>query len=30
MMATVIGIDPAKNVFQLHGGNEHGRVVLKT
>ncbi|VWC59709.1 hypothetical protein BCO18175_00835 [Burkholderia contaminans] len=30
MMAAVIGIDPAKNVFQVNGGNEHGRVVLKT
>ncbi|KVU25761.1 MULTISPECIES: IS110 family transposase [Burkholderia cepacia complex] len=27
--ATVIGIDLAKNVFQLHGVNEHGRVVLR-
>lgn len=30
MMAAVVGIDPEKSVFQLHGGNEHGRVVLKT
>ena len=27
--ATVIGIDLAKNVLQLHGVNEHGRVVLR-
>jgi transposase len=26
---TTIGIDLAKNVFQLHGVNEHGKVALK-
>jgi transposase len=29
MKATVIGIDLAKNLFQLHGVDEHGKVVLK-
>lgn len=29
MTATVIGIDLAKDVFQLHGVNEHGRVVRR-
>ena len=29
MSATVIGIDLAKNVFQLHGVDAKGRVVLK-
>lgn len=26
---TVLGIDLAKDVFQLHGVNEHGKVVLR-
>ncbi|MBT3066709.1 IS110 family transposase, partial [Rhodoferax sp. U11-2br] len=29
MKATTIGIDLAKNVFQVHGVNEFGKVVLK-
>lgn len=29
MKITTVGIDLAKTVFQLHGVNEHGRVVLK-
>ncbi|SOE50381.1 Transposase [Burkholderia sp. OK233] len=29
MKATTIGIDLAKNVFQIHGVDEHGKVVLK-
>jgi transposase len=29
MKATTIGIDLAKNVFQVHGVSEHGKVVLK-
>jgi len=29
MKATTIGIDLAKNVFKVHGVNEHGKVVLK-
>jgi transposase len=29
MKATTIGIDLAQNVFQLHGVDEHGKVVLK-
>ncbi|MDR6376081.1 hypothetical protein J2776_002781 [Paraburkholderia caledonica] len=29
MKATTIGIDLAKNVFQLHGVDGHGKVVLK-
>lgn len=29
MKLTTVGIDLAKNVFQIHGVNEHGRVVLR-
>lgn len=29
MKVTTIGIDLAKNVFQIHGVNEHGKVVLR-
>ncbi|MBC8740319.1 IS110 family transposase [Paraburkholderia sp. UCT31] len=29
MKATTIGIDLAKNLFQIHGVDEHGKVVLK-
>jgi transposase len=29
MKITTIGIDLAKNVLQVHGVNEHGKVVLK-
>jgi transposase len=29
MKITTVGIDLAKNVFQIHGVNEHGTVVLK-
>ena len=29
MKITTIGIDLAKNVFQLHGIDVHGKVVLK-
>lgn len=29
MTIETLGIDIAKNVFQLHGVNHHGRVVLK-
>ena len=29
MQATTIGIDVAKNVFQLHGVDSRGRVVLR-
>lgn len=29
MKITTVGIDLAKNVFQLHGINEHGKAVLK-
>ncbi|MHA6881903.1 IS110 family transposase, partial [Ralstonia pseudosolanacearum] len=29
MPITTIGIDLAKNVFAVHGVNEHGRTVLK-
>ncbi len=29
MQITTIGIDLAKNVFQVHGANEHGRPVLR-
>jgi transposase len=29
MKATTIGIDPAKNVFRVHGVTEYGKVVLK-
>ena len=29
MKVTTVGIDLAKNLFQLHGVNEHGKVVIK-
>jgi transposase len=29
MKITTVGIDLAKNVFQIHGVNEHGKTVLK-
>jgi transposase len=29
MKVTTVGIDLAKNVFQVHGVNEHGKAVLK-
>jgi transposase len=29
MKITTVGIDLAKNVFQVHGVNEHGKTVLK-
>ena len=29
MKITTVGIDLAKNVFQVHGVNEHGKVGLK-
>lgn len=29
MKVTTVGIDLAKNVFQLHGVNELGRPILK-
>lgn len=29
MKVTTVGIDLAKNVFQVHGVNEHGKTVLK-
>lgn len=29
MKITTVGIDLAKNLFQLHGVNEHGKVVIK-
>jgi len=29
MKATTAGIDLAKNVFQVHGVDEHGKTVLK-
>ena len=29
MKITAVGIDLAKNVFQVHGVNEHGKAVLK-
>ncbi len=28
MQITTIGIDLAKNMFQVHGANEHGRLML--
>ena len=30
MNITTVGIDLAKNLFQVHGVNEHGKVVLKS
>ncbi len=30
MMLTSIGIDLAKNVFQIHGVDQHGKTVLKS
>lgn len=29
MQITTIGIDLAKNVFQVHGANEHGKPILR-
>jgi transposase len=29
MEITKIGIDLAKNVFQIHGADRHGKVVLR-
>lgn len=29
MKVTAIGIDLAKNVFQVHGVDEHGKVILE-
>ncbi|MBB3262317.1 transposase, partial [Paraburkholderia bannensis] len=29
MKITTIGIDLAKNIFAVHGVNEHGRTVLR-
>jgi len=29
MKVTTLGIDLAKNVFQLHGVNEYGKTVIK-
>ena len=29
MKITIVGIDLAKNVFQVHGIDEHGKAVLK-
>lgn len=29
MQMTTVGLDLAKNVFQVHGVNEHGKVVLR-
>ena len=29
MKVTTLGIDLAKNVFQLHGVNEYGKTILK-
>lgn len=29
MKITTIGIDLAKEVFQIHGVNEHGKIVLR-
>ena len=29
LQITTIGVDPAKNVFQVHGANEHGDSALK-
>ena len=29
MKITTVGIDLAKNVFQVHGVNEHGKIALK-
>ena len=29
MQITAVGIDLAKNVFQIHGANEHGKAVLR-
>jgi hypothetical protein len=30
MKVTTVGIDLAKNVFQLHGVNEYGKTVIKS
>ena len=29
MKITTVGIDLAKNVFQVHGIDEHGKAILK-
>ena len=29
MKVTTLGIDVAKNIFQLHGVDEHGKVALE-
>ena len=29
MKTTILGIDLAKNVFQLHGVDDHGHVVVR-
>jgi hypothetical protein len=29
MKVTTVGIDLAKNLFQLHGVSEHGKIVFK-
>ena len=29
MQIATVGLELAKNVFQVHGVNEHGRVVLR-
>ena len=29
MQVTTIGLDIAKNVFQVHGVDQHGKVVLR-
>ena len=29
MQIKTVGIDLAKNVFQIHGANEHGKAVLR-
>ena len=30
MQVTTIGLDLAKNVFQVHGGDPHGKLVLRS
>ena len=29
MQITTVGLDLAKNVFQVHGVNEHGKIVMR-
>jgi transposase len=29
MQIATIGINPAKNVFQIHGADQHGKAVLR-